>query len=99
MKYLASPVPFDGPGQVCLTPLVLPAVQGSLQLFTLLTQKFAEIDKYKHEDWKSLFDQLFNHLEDDDIVGVIATVQTAMDARGLFLGSEPTDQHPIPSES
>ena len=26
MKYLASPLPFNGSGQVCLTPLVLPAV-------------------------------------------------------------------------
>ena len=32
MKYLASPLPFDGPGQVCLTPLVLPAILLSLQL-------------------------------------------------------------------
>ena len=32
MKYLASPLPFDGPGLVCLTPLVLPAVPLSLQL-------------------------------------------------------------------
>ena len=31
MKYLASPLPFDGPGQVCLTPLVLPAVLLYLQ--------------------------------------------------------------------
>ena len=67
--------------------------------FIPLTQKLAEIGQYKHEDWKSLFDQLFNHSEDDDIVGVIATVQTTMDAHGLFLGSEPTDQHPIPGES
>ena len=32
MKYLALPLPFDGSGQVCLTPLVLPAVLSSLQL-------------------------------------------------------------------
>ena len=32
MKYLASPLPFNGSGQVCLTPLVLPALLSSLQL-------------------------------------------------------------------
>ena len=30
-KYLTSPLPFDGPGQVCLIPLVLPAVLSFLQ--------------------------------------------------------------------
>ena len=33
--------------------------------FIPLTQKLAEIGQYKHEDWKSLFNQLFNHSEDD----------------------------------
>ena len=32
MKYLTSPLPIDGPGQVCFTLLVLPAVLSSLQL-------------------------------------------------------------------
>lgn len=67
--------------------------------FVPLTQKLAEIGHYKYEDWKSLFVQLFNHSEDDDIVGAIATVQTAMHARGLFVGSEPTGQHLMPGES
>ena len=32
MKYLTSPLPFDSSRQVCLTPLVLPAILLSLQL-------------------------------------------------------------------
>jgi len=67
--------------------------------FIPLTQKLAEIGHYKHEDWKSLFDELFNHSEDDDVVGAIATVETVMRACGLSLGLEPSDQHPMPSES
>ena len=35
-KYLASPLPFDGPGQVCLTPLVLPAILLSLHHESIL---------------------------------------------------------------
>jgi hypothetical protein len=77
---------------------VMQWVKGEIE-FIPLSQKLAEIGHYKHEDWKSLFDQLFNHSEDDDTVGAIATVQTAMRAHGLILGSEPTDQHLMPSES
>ena len=67
--------------------------------FVPLTQKLAEVGHYKYEDWQPLFVQLFNYSEDDDTVGAIASVQTAMHARGIVLGSEPTDQHPMPGES
>ena len=76
---------------------VMQWVRGEIE-FIPLTQKLTEIGQYKYEDWKSLFNQLFNHSEDNDIVGAITTVQTAMDAHGLFLGSESTDQHSIPGE-
>lgn len=69
--------------------------------FIPLTQKLAEIGNYKHEDWKPLFDQLFTHSEEDDVLGATATVETAMRARGLSFPTDPsvdviTNQNALP---
>ncbi|KAI9566704.1 hypothetical protein HD554DRAFT_2040077 [Boletus coccyginus] len=67
--------------------------------FILLTKKLVEIGYYKHEDWKILFNQLFNLSEDNDVMRAIAAIETMMGSHGLSLGSEPTDQHPMPRPS
>ncbi|KAH0828590.1 hypothetical protein J3R83DRAFT_2892 [Lanmaoa asiatica] len=72
--------------------------------FIPLTQKLGEISNYKHEDWKLLFDQLFTHSEEDDVLGATATVETALRVHGLSFLTDPsgdviTSQNVLPGPS
>ena len=43
--------------------------------FTTLEEKITQLGDYKYSDWSNLFTLLFNHEEEEDVLGAISAVE------------------------
>ena len=63
--------------------------------FTTLEEKLTVLGDYQYSDWSGLFTLLFNHEEEEDVLGAIAAVEAAMVERNLAFTANP---HAMPGE-
>ena len=49
--------------------------------FTTLEEKITQLGDYKYSDWSNLFTLLFNHEEEEDVLGAISAVEAAIGRR------------------
>lgn len=64
--------------------------------FTTLEERLTQLSDYKSSDWSNLFTLLFNHEEEEDVLGAILAVEVAMVERDLVFTA---NLHTVPGES
>ena len=64
--------------------------------FTTLEERLTQLSDYKSSDWSNLFTLLFNHEEEEDVLGAILAVEVAMVEHDLVFTA---NLHTVPGES